>query len=205
MSSNEERKREYYYKKAKNEGYRARSAYKLKQLQQKFYIIKRGDFVVDLGAAPGGWLQVAAEITGKKGKVIGVDKEYINPLNLGNVETIQMDMQSKDLKQILMELTDGKKIDVIISDLAGNVSGNWSLDADRQNYLVLLAFEVCNLILKEGGTFVTKVFRGSNIEELDRELKPRFEKLRRYRPQATRKQSAEEYYICIGFKLLEDD
>lgn len=199
MASIDERKREYYYNKAKEEGYRSRASYKLKQLQKKFYIIKRGDVVVDLGAAPGGWSQVASEYVGSKGKVVAVDKQAILPFEKKNIEILRLDMRREDLAEKIKEVADSLA-DVVLSDLAGNVTGNWSLDADRQNYLVLLALNACHKILKPGGTFVTKVFRGPTIQELDNEIKPWFEKLRRFRPPATRKRSAEEYYICLGYK-----
>ncbi len=202
MASIDERKREYYYNKAKEEGYRSRASYKLKQLQKKFYIIKRGNVVVDLGAAPGGWSQVASEFVGRKGKVVAVDKQAIAPFEKKNIEILRLDMRREDLADQIFKVA-GSLADVVLSDLAGNVTGNWSLDADRQNYLVLLALEACNRILKEGGTFVTKVFRGPTIQELDEEIKPRFQKIKRFRPPATRKRSAEEYYVCTGFKKTE--
>ncbi|RMG33007.1 MAG: RlmE family RNA methyltransferase [Methanobacteriota archaeon] len=199
MASIDERKREYYYNKAKEEGYRSRASYKLKQLQKKFYIIKRGNVVVDLGAAPGGWSQVASEYVGSKGKVVAVDKQAILPFEKKNIEILRLDMRRPDLAEKIEEVA-GSVADVVLSDLAGNVTGNWSLDADRQNYLVLLALNACHKILKPGGIFVTKVFRGPTIQELDGEIKPWFEKIRRFRPPATRKRSAEEYYVCMGYK-----
>lgn len=205
MSFGDERKKEYYYNKAKSEGYRARSAYKLKQLQKKFYILQRGDIVIDLGAAPGGWLQVASEYVGKKGKVIGIDKEQILPLAIENVTTYQMDIRSSDISKVILEETGNEFADVVISDLAGNVTGNWSLDSERQIYLATIAFETCKNVLKDGGTFLTKIFRGPGIEEFDREIKPYFQKLKRFRPPATRKRSAEEYYILTGFKRIEEE
>ncbi len=199
MSSIDQRKREYYYNKAKEEGYRSRASYKLKQLQKKFYIIKRGNVVVDLGAAPGGWSQVASEFVGSKGKVIAVDKQAIQPFERKNIEILRLDMRRKDLADKIEEIA-GSMADVVLSDLAGNVTGNWSLDADRQNYLVQLALNACHKILKPSGTFVTKVFRGPTIQELDNEIKPWFDRIRRFRPPATRKRSAEEYYVCLGYK-----
>ncbi len=205
MSFYEERKKEHFYKQAKKEGYRARSAYKLKQLQKKFYIIKRGDYVIDLGAAPGGWLQVASEFVGAKGKVIGVDKEAIMPFNKDNIVTFRVDMRSKELTNLLLEEIQSERVDVVLSDLAGNVTGNWTLDSDRQIFLAELAFNTCKRVLKDGGTFVTKIFRGGAIQEFDQLIKPYFQKIKRFRPPATRKQSAEEYYICKGFRVLEEE
>lgn len=209
MSNFEGRKKEYFYQKAKQEGYRARSAYKLKQLQKKFYIIKKNSTVVDLGAAPGGWSQVASEFTGAKGKVIAIDIKPIRPFtSKKNILIYKMDMRSEQLREVLEKITETGLVDTVISDLAGNVTGNWDLDAERQNFLASLAFEACKKILRSEGTFVTKIFRGATIQEFDALVKPYFQKIKRFRPPATRKHSAEEYYICKGFKrelaLLEE-
>lgn len=200
-------KQDHYYHQAKKDGYRARSAYKLKQMQKKFHIIKRGNIVVDLGAAPGAWTQVAAEIVGNKGKIVSVDRNPISPFFKDNIVTKQMDMRSVKLLTYLVEEV-GQKANVVLSDLAGNTSGDWSLDSERQQYLATLAFRVSHSLLVEGGTFVTKIFRGPNIKEFEMEIKPHFEKVRHWRPPATRKKSAEEYVICTGFipgVELEDD
>ena len=202
MSFYQERKKDYFYKQAKKEGYRARSAYKLKQLQKKFYVIKKGDVIVDLGAAPGGWIQVAAECTGKKGIVVGIDKESIEPFNLSNIILIQSSIQSKDLVPSLLKRINQKKVNVILSDLAGNLTGNWALDCDRQNYLATLAFGVCSSILKQGGVFVTKIFRGGSIKDFEFLMKQNFKKVKIYRPSATRKQSSEEYFVCSNYTGL---
>ncbi|MHA2101289.1 MAG: SAM-dependent methyltransferase, partial [Candidatus Kariarchaeaceae archaeon] len=124
-------KRDHYYKEAKQKGFRARSAFKLEQIQKKFYIIKRKDIVIDLGAAPGGWTQVASKIVGKQGKVIAVDINHIKPFENDNIYTLQVDMMSKQFQNLLKEIIE-PPIDVVISDLAGNTSGNWDLDSERQ-------------------------------------------------------------------------
>ncbi len=204
MSFIDERKKEFYYKRAKAEGYRSRSAFKLEELQKKFYVIHRGDIILDLGAAPGGWSQIASKYLKGQGMVFALDKRPIRPFEDKNIEIINMDMRNKSLLDFLKERV-GTKADLVLSDLAGDVTGNWGLDADRQNYLVEIALDVCDLILKEGGTFVTKVFRGPNIKELENEIHQRFEKLRRYRPKATRKKSAEEFFVCTDFRGKSDE
>ena len=192
-------KRDHYYRQAKQKGYRARSAFKLEQIQNKFYLIKRKDIVVDLGAAPGGWSQVAGKIVGKQGKVIAVDINHIKPFTQNNIFTLQVDMRNKNFKPLLSEIAP-PPVDVVIADLASNTSGNWHLDTERQMYLASIAFETATEILKDGGNFLTKVFRGAQIKEFENQLKGNFENIRHWRPPATRKASAEEYIICKGFK-----
>ena len=187
-----------FYKKAKDKGYRARSSFKLKQIQKKFSIMRRGDLVVDLGAAPGGWSQVASEFVGSNGTVVAVDRLPIREFQNENILRLQLDMQSPKLLDFLSN--DIKRnVDVVLSDLAGNVSGNWDLDSDRQLYLASLALSTAKKFLKKDGNFVTKVFRGANLKEFEDEIKDEFEFIKHWRPPATRKTSAEEYIICKSF------
>ncbi|MHA2502740.1 MAG: RlmE family RNA methyltransferase [Candidatus Kariarchaeaceae archaeon] len=191
-------RRDPYYKKAKEKGYRARSSYKLKQIQEKFKVISRGDVVVDLGAAPGGWSQVASEIVGPTGIVIAVDKLPIREFQRENIVRLQLNMQSKRLLQYLSDELQ-RDVDVVISDLAGNVTGQWHLDSDRQLHLASLAFNTASTFLRQGGNFVTKVFRGPNLEEFEKEIEGSFEFIKHWRPPATRKASAEEFIICKNY------
>ncbi len=192
-------KRDFYYREAKQKGFRARSAFKLEQIQKKFYIIKRKDVVIDLGAAPGGWSQVAGKIVGKQGKIIAVDINHIKPFEQDNMFILQADMRNKNFRSQLSEIV-APPVDVVIADLASNTSGNWHLDTERQVYLATIAFETAAEILKIGGNFLTKVFRGAQLKDFENQLKGNFEKIRHWRPPATRKASAEEYIICKGFK-----
>ena len=187
-----------FYKKAKDKGYRARSSFKLKQIQKKFSIMKRGDLVVDLGAAPGGWSQVASEFVGFNGTVVAVDRLPIREFQNENIIRLQLDMQSPKLLDFLSNDIK-REVDVVLSDLAGNVSGNWDLDSDRQLYLASLALSTAKKFLKKEGNFVTKVFRGANLKEFEDEIKDEFEFIKHWRPPATRKTSAEEYIICKSF------
>lgn len=192
-------RQDFYYKKAKNKGYRARSAFKLEQIQHKFGVISWGNVVVDLGAAPGGWSQIASKIVGKNGKIIAVDIKPIKSFhNITNIIILQINMQSSQLLEYLGKEIN-KPIDVVLSDLAGNTSGNWHLDSERQIYLASLAFQIASTILNKGGNFVTKVFRGSTLNEFEAEIQASFAKIKHWRPPATRKKSAEEYVICKGF------
>ncbi|MGA0277497.1 MAG: RlmE family RNA methyltransferase [Candidatus Kariarchaeum pelagius] len=187
-----------FYKKAKDKGYRARSSFKLKQIQKKFSIMKRGDLVVDLGAAPGGWSQVASEFVGSNGTVVAVDRLPIREFQNENIIRLQLDMQSPKLLDFLSNDIK-REVNVVLSDLAGNVSGNWNLDSDRQLYLASLALSTAKKFLKKEGNFVTKVFRGANLKEFEDEIKDEFEFIKHWRPPATRKTSAEEYIICKSF------
>ena len=160
--------------------------------------MNRGDLVVDLGAAPGGWSQVASEFVGSNGTVVAVDRLPIREFQNENIIRLQLDMQSPKLLDFLSNDIK-REVDVVLSDLAGNVSGNWDLDSDRQLYLASLALSTAKKFLKKEGNFVTKVFRGANLKEFEDEIKDEFEFIKHWRPTATRKTSAEEYIICKSF------
>ena len=153
----QERKNERYYKLAKKEGYRSRASYKLLQIDDRFNIFKKGDYVADLGAFPGGWLQVAKEKVGESGKVIGLDLRRIKPLD--GVETIVGDITEDSTMLELLSLVGGK-VDVVISDMAPNIAGHYSTDHARSIHLALYAVDVCDRILRKGGRLVMKVFMG---------------------------------------------
>jgi 23S rRNA (uridine2552-2'-O)-methyltransferase len=189
-----EKKREHFYKKAKESGYRARSAFKLKQIQNKFKIIRKGDFVIDLGAAPGGWSQVAKEIVGEKGKVIGIDISYIKPLY--GITFLQSDLTKKSTFIKINELIGNKKVDVILSDVSPNISGNYSVDHARSIYLCKCSLNIAETILRYGGNFICKIFMGNDLEEFNREIKKRFRKVRQFSPSASRKSSSEIYILA---------
>jgi len=189
------RHKDHFYRKAKEEGYRSRASYKLLQINQKHNVIKKGDTVVDLGAAPGGWLQVAKEISG--GFVLGVDIQNIAPL--GGVETLRGDItNSSTLESIsgMIEKTGGA--DVVICDASPNLSGNWNLDHARSIDLCRSALDVATKILKPGGNFVVKVFQGDMFSDFLAEAKKHFSFVKVYGPRASRKESAEIYIIGKG-------
>ena len=193
------RLKDTYYRKAKNEGYRSRAAYKLLELTQRFHPIKPGDRVVDLGAAPGGWLQVASKLTGQKGKVIGVDLQAIEPLKEKNIHLVQGDITSENIQTAVKELLGGPA-DCVLSDLSPRLSGIREADVSRSVELSRTAFKIASVMLKTGGSFMVKVFMGEETAAFAKELETHFASIRSTRPDATRKASSEIYMIARGFR-----
>ncbi len=194
-----ERKNEFYYKKAKAENYRSRSTYKLVQANNKYGFIKLHDVVVDLGAAPGGWIQAARKMTGKHGFVLGVDLKPIEPFTQEYIRTIVADLTEPDIaNQILSFLP--RKPDVVISDAAPNVTGVWEVDHACQIDLASKSMEIAKCILKPGGNFFVKVFQGDLLDDFIQDVKNNFETVRIVKPQASRSKSSEEYLLALGLK-----
>lgn len=187
--------KDHYYRKAKEDGYRARSAYKLLQINGKYHLIRRGASVVDLGAAPGGWLQVAKQLSG--GKVIGVDLEEIEPIE--GVTTFVGDITKEETLDRLVDLLGGHA-DVVICDAAPNLTGIWDVDHSRSIDLSRSALRVAKKILRPGGNFLVKVFMGDMFIDYLNEVRREFGAVRSFSPPASRKESAEIY--IIGKKLL---
>ena len=194
----QEKKREHFYKQAKKEGYRARSAFKLKQIQNRFRILKKGNTVIDLGAAPGGWSQVAKEIVGEKGTVIGIDLLPVQSLE--GVIFIEGDMTDDESIQKIKSLINGKEADTILSDMSPDISGNYSVDQARSIQLCEQAFKTCNELLKSGGNFVCKVFVGEDFQEFLQKIKKQFQAVKQFSPKASRKTSSEIYIVAKSFK-----
>lgn len=201
------RKKDPYYKRAKSGGYRARSAFKLKQIQNKARLIKKGDVVVDLGAAPGGWTQVAVELADAdegKGIVVGVDLERIRPVK--GATLIQGDMtQRGTVMRVLDRLHEraggtAGRVDVVISDMSPNISGNYSMDQANSYWLAHNAMQFAEQVLKRGGHFVAKIFEGEDFPTFREELLERFNSVRTFSPPASRKESSEIYIIAKGFQ-----
>jgi 23S rRNA (uridine2552-2'-O)-methyltransferase len=185
-----------YYNRAKQQGYRSRASFKLKQLDQQTGLFGPGNTVVDLGAAPGGWLQVAAEEVGEDGTVIGVDFQRIRDLeDHNNVETIKGDMTDDRTKDRLRKLVGEDGADVVISDMAPNMTGEYSLDHARSVHLSRQAFEVACEHLGTGGDFVVKVFQGQDLDDLQDEIAEEFQYVQRSSPAASRDSSSEVYLI----------
>lgn len=188
-----EKKREHYYRQAKKQGYRARSSYKLKQIQQKFQIFQNGDVVVDLGAAPGGWSQVAKEYVGNTGFIIGIDLQSIIPLE--DVIFLKGDINDPSLITAIKELLENRKVNVILSDMAPNISGNYSVDHARSIFLAEQSLTVVDTLLRKRGNFVCKVFMGEMLDDFISHVKNKFSDVRRFSPPASRKSSSELYIV----------
>jgi len=193
-----EKKKEFYYNKAKQEGYRARSAFKLIQIHKKFSIFSQRDIVLDLGAAPGGWSQVARKLIGTEGSVIGIDLSFIDPLE--RVVFLQGDVTSEDSHIELENLLEGRKAQVILSDMSPNISGNYSVDQARSVFLCEQALLVAQDFLADGGKFICKAFMGSDLTGFVNQVKKSFGKLWKFSPSASRKSSSEIYLIAKEFK-----
>ncbi len=193
------RPQDRFFRKAKREGYRSRAAYKLLEINQRFRVIRPGSVVVDLGAAPGGWLQVAAEAAGQRGRVLGFDLQSIQPLSRPRVETFELDVLAQDASERIGALAGGA-VDCVLSDMAPRLSG--IRDADRRNALELTrkAFEIARAILKARGSFLFKTFAGADVEGLLKEMSDGFQTVQRVRSAATRKGSSEMYVVGKGFK-----
>ena len=199
MSRRRGERKNHYYRLARRLGYRSRAAFKLKELAQRFNLLKRGDVVVDLGAAPGGWLQVARSLVGDEGFVLGVDVSSIKPLPWSNVKLLRLDVTSPEAPEVVLRSLP-RKADVVLSDLSPKVSGVWELDVARQASLVEAALKVIDVTLREGGSAVVKLFQGPGFEEPLKLLEARFQHVKLTRPKATRPESAEVYAVALGFK-----
>jgi 23S rRNA (uridine2552-2'-O)-methyltransferase len=187
--------KDQYYNRAKQEGYRTRSAYKLKQLDDAAGLFGPGNTVVDLGAAPGGWLQVAAEAVGETGTVVGVDFQRIDDLDADTVGTIRGDMTDDDTKDRLRERVGADGADVVLSDMAPDMTGEYSVDHARSVHLARQAFEVALELLPAGGDFTAKVFDGRDVDGLREDIDAEFEYVRTVHPDASRDSSSELYLI----------
>jgi 23S rRNA (uridine2552-2'-O)-methyltransferase len=183
-----------YYNKSKQEGYRSRAAYKLKQLDRAEDLLHDGKTVVDLGAAPGGWLQVANEEVGT-GTVIGVDLQRIDSID--GVETVRGDMTEESTKEAVREIA-GDAVDVVLSDMAPNMTGEYSVDHARSVHLARQAFETALDVLDTGGDFAVKVFEGQDLDDLRADIEPEFQYVRTLRPDASRDSSSEVYLVGKG-------
>ena len=198
------RKRDYYYQKAKAEQYRSRATYKLSQTATIYRFIKRGDVLVDLGAAPGGWIQAARKIVGKTGFVLGVDLKPIEPFSQEYVRTIVGDMTDLEaLQQIMLFLP--RKPDVVISDASPNISGVWEVDHARQIDLATQAMELAVKLLRPGGNFFVKVFEGDLLNEFVKTVRRHFEVVKFIKPKASRAKSSEIYVLAMQMKPKGSD
>ncbi len=188
-------------RKARAEGFRSRAAYKLLEINTRDRLFIPGALVVDLGAAPGGWSQVAAQKVAPGGKVIAVDLLEIAPMS--HVTVLRGDCRDPAIQAQLAAALGGSKADVVLSDLSPNISGIASADQARAAELVRMAIGICGLHLKPGGAFLVKVFQGEEFTGMLKELKQRFRDVRTIKPSASREESRETYLLARGLKGLQ--
>jgi 23S rRNA (uridine2552-2'-O)-methyltransferase len=194
-----ERKKEFYYRKAKEEKFRSRATYKLLQAVKKHKFIKPGYVVVDLGAAPGGWTQAARKLVEDSGFVLTVDLKPIKPVDAPNVRTIIGDIAEPKTIQDIQEFLP-RSADVVVSDVSPNVSGIWELDHARQIDLATQSLRIATSVLRYGGNFFVKVFQGSSINRFVDEARQHFSFVKLVKPKASRSKSAELYVLGMNFR-----
>jgi 23S rRNA (uridine2552-2'-O)-methyltransferase len=190
-------RKDRYRKLAKDKGYRSRSAYKLLQLNNSYHIFRQRNKVIDLGCAPGGWLQVAIKEVGSYGKVIGIDLKEVKPLEGAII--LHGNIEDHGIIDGVIKILNSKA-DVVLSDLSPNVSGIWDIDHARQISLTKSAFSVAQKILKENGNAIFKVFEGDLLNEVKDDLNSNFHKVLLTKPGASRQQSSELYIVCLKFR-----
>jgi 23S rRNA (uridine2552-2'-O)-methyltransferase len=188
-----------YVKQAQKAGYRSRAAFKLLEIQEKDKIIKPGMRVVDLGASPGGWSQIARNLVGDKGQVVALDILPMDPI--AGVEFIQGDFRESQPLEALRNHLDGELVDLVISDMAPNVTGMASVDQPRGIYLCELALDFARESLKPGGGFVVKVFQGAGFDDYLKEMRSAFSRVVSRKPNASRAKSREIYLVAGNFKM----
>jgi len=189
-----------YVKKAQQDGYRSRAVYKLLELNDRDHFIKPGMTIVDLGAAPGGWSQLASHLVGDHGRVVALD---ILPMDaLAGVDFIQGDFREQEVLDQLLATLNGAPVDLVMSDMAPNISGNKSVDMPRAMYLAELALDLARQVLKPGGDLVMKVFQGEGFDALMQELKGSFDKVVIRKPKASRPRSKEVYILARGHVVV---
>ena len=189
-------KKDQYRKLAHEQGYRSRAAYKLKEINKSYRIIGPGFYVLDLGCAPGGWTQVAQQISGNQGKVLGIDTSFVE--EIPNAKFIQGNIDDSNILDQVIDYF-GKKVDSVICDLSPNVSGNWSVDHATQISLNYSAVKLMDKVLERKGNALFKVFDGEYSGEFFDFMKKKFIKTKRTKPLASRKPSSELYCTCLGY------
>ena len=188
-----------YVKKAQREGYRSRAVYKLDEIQQKDRLIKPGMAMVDLGAAPGSWSQYASGLLGSKGRVVAMDILPMEPLP--GVTFVQGDFREDDVLEQLLQALQGQEIDLVMSDIAPNISGMEAVDQPRSMYLAELAVDFSERVVRPGGELLIKVFQGEGFDELVRSLRSHYQKVAIRKPKASRPRSREVYALARGRKV----
>lgn len=192
--------RDPYVKKARRDGWRSRAVFKLEQILEKERLLKPGMICVDLGAAPGGWSQVAARKVGDQGRVYAIDRLPMDPIP--SVAFIEGDISSDEAIRQLEDLIGERAADLVLCDLAPNISGNRAIDQPRSLALVEGAMEFADRVLKPGGAFLAKVFQGEGQRDLEAELRRRYGKLKVLKPRASRAESREIYLLATGYCMV---
>jgi len=187
-----------YVKKAQKLGLRSRAVFKIEEINIKDKLIKKGMKVVDLGAAPGGWSEYAVKAVGESGQVVACDILSMDPIV--GVDFLQGDFREEEVLNALLTRIGGKDIDVVMSDMAANMTGNETADSARSMYLVELALDMCHQVLKTNGAFVVKVFQGDGFDNFVKEARKVFKTVRTRKPDSSRARSREVYLVATGFK-----
>tara|TARA_B100000686_G_scaffold151641_1_gene158885 strand:+ start:2569 stop:3315 length:747 start_codon:yes stop_codon:yes gene_type:complete len=190
----QDNRRDAWRRIARSKGYRTRSAYKLKQIQERFGIIRTGDCVLDVGCHPGGWLQVAVEESGEEGLAIGVDLLATSPVEGATI--IIGDITDESTIERISEALEDREINVVVSDISPNLTGRYDTDQTISLELSTLVLDAAMRFIPSGGSFVTKIFQGVGIEGLVDAAKDRFSNVQRFSPTASRSSSSETYLIC---------
>jgi 23S rRNA (uridine2552-2'-O)-methyltransferase len=186
-----------YVKRAQQEGYRSRAVFKLLEIQDKDNLLRPGMTVVDLGAAPGGWSEVAARLVGERGRVVALDILPMDPV--AGVEFIQGDFREDAVLERLMECVGNRPVDLVMSDMAPNISGTKAVDQPRAMYLAELALDLARQVLAPGGDFLVKVFQGEDFDAYLREARRSFGKVMIRKPKASRARSREVYLLARNY------
>lgn len=187
-----------YVKMAQRDGYRSRASYKLLEIQEKDRILRPGMTVVDLGAAPGGWSQVTSRLIGDKGRLIASD---ILPMDsIPDVTFIQGDFTEDAVFEQILAAIDDKPVDLVISDMAPNMSGVKSADQPRAMYLCELALDLAGRVLRPGGDFLIKIFQGEGFDEYHKAVREQFDRVLMRKPQSSRDRSREQYLLARGYR-----
>ena len=195
----DKRRKDQYSRLARIRGYRSRSAYKLQQAIRTYDLIRKGQKVLDLGAQPGGWLQVAREAVGPEGLVLGVDIKQIRPLEESNVKLLTLDVYSDDvIDRVVAEL--GGPANAVLSDLAPSIIGAWDVDHARQVDLARRAVTIAERVLDKGGNVLIKLFHGPELRKIQEDASLLFERSRLLKPKASRPESSEIYFLGLGFR-----
>jgi 23S rRNA (uridine2552-2'-O)-methyltransferase len=187
-----------YVKKAQRLGLRSRAVFKIEEINNKDKLIKQGMKVVDLGAAPGGWSEYAVKAVGETGQVVACDILSMDPIV--GVDFLQGDFREEAVLDALLTRIGGKNIDVVMSDMAANMTGNETADSARSMYLVELALDMCHQVLKTNGSFVVKVFQGDGFDNFVKEARKVFKTVKTRKPDSSRPRSREVYLVATGFK-----